>query len=252
MWELDHNEGWAPKNWCFLIVVLEKTPESPLDSREIKSVNPKGNQPCIFIISAEAETPILWPPKYCEEPTHWKRSWRWETVKAKEGSSRGWNGWAASPTSGREFEQTLEIVEDRGAWCAIVHGATNWWTVLCDWIITMTKKQDQTRVFCPSAESWSTSTSVSILCPILSTRGPRWQAITLKRWWIWIFYLLSHLVKTYNIAFHKSFSLKHFVWGHACLNVFSLWFGLWPSFMNNLALRDPSEWGHSDGKWAAV
>ena len=92
MWELDHNEGWAPKNWCFLIVVLEKTPESPLDSREIKSVNPKGNQPCIFIISAEAETPILWPPKYCEEPTHWKRSWRWETVKAKEGSSRGWNG----------------------------------------------------------------------------------------------------------------------------------------------------------------
>ena len=64
MWELDHKEGWAPKNWHFQIVVLEKTLESPLDSKEIKPVNPKGNQSWIFIgsIDAEAETPILWPP----------------------------------------------------------------------------------------------------------------------------------------------------------------------------------------------
>ena len=48
MWELDHNEGWVPKNWYFRIVVLEKTFESPLDSKEIKPVNPKGNQPWIF------------------------------------------------------------------------------------------------------------------------------------------------------------------------------------------------------------
>ena len=63
MWELDHKEGWAPKNWCFRTVVLEKTLESPLDSREIKPVNPKGNQPWIFIerINAEIETLILWP-----------------------------------------------------------------------------------------------------------------------------------------------------------------------------------------------
>ena len=64
MWVLDHKESWAPKNWCFWIVVLEKTLESPLDSKEIKLVNSKGNQPWIFIgkTDTEAEVPILWPP----------------------------------------------------------------------------------------------------------------------------------------------------------------------------------------------
>ena len=64
MWELDHNEGWAPKNWCFPTVILEKTLENPLDCKKIRPVNPKGNQPLIFIgrTDAEAETPILWPP----------------------------------------------------------------------------------------------------------------------------------------------------------------------------------------------
>ena len=64
LWELDHKEGWAPKNWCFPIVVLEKNLESPLDYKEIKPVNPKGNQSWIFIgrTDAEAEAPILWPP----------------------------------------------------------------------------------------------------------------------------------------------------------------------------------------------
>ena len=59
MWELDCREGWAPKNWCFWTVVLEKTLESPLDSKEIKPVNPKGNQPWIFIGKTDAEAPIL-------------------------------------------------------------------------------------------------------------------------------------------------------------------------------------------------
>ena len=64
MWELGHKEGWVPKNWCFRTVVLEKTLESSLDSKEIKAINPKGNQPWIFIgrTDAEAETPILWLP----------------------------------------------------------------------------------------------------------------------------------------------------------------------------------------------
>ena len=64
MWELDHKEGWAVKNWCFWTVVLEKTLESPLENKEIKSVNLKGNQPWIFFgrTDAEAEAPILWPP----------------------------------------------------------------------------------------------------------------------------------------------------------------------------------------------
>ena len=91
MWELDHKEGWMLKNWCFQIVVLKKTPESPLDSKEIKPNNPKGNQPWIFIGRTEAEASILWPPDW-EEPTHWKRPWCWERLKAREGSSRGWDG----------------------------------------------------------------------------------------------------------------------------------------------------------------
>ena len=64
MWELDHKQGWASKNWCFLTVVLEKTLESPLHCMEMKPVHPKGNQSWIFIgrTDAEAETPILWPP----------------------------------------------------------------------------------------------------------------------------------------------------------------------------------------------
>ena len=64
MWALDHKEGWVPKNWCFQTVMLEKTLESPLNSKEIKPVNSKGNQPWIFIgrTDDEAEAPMLWPP----------------------------------------------------------------------------------------------------------------------------------------------------------------------------------------------
>ena len=62
MWELDYKESWAPKNWCFWLVVLKKTLDSPLDSQEIQPVHPKGNQSWLFIgsIDAEAETPIFW------------------------------------------------------------------------------------------------------------------------------------------------------------------------------------------------
>ena len=62
VWELDHKEGWVLKKWCFLIVLQEKTLESPLDSREVKPANPNGNQPWIFIGRTDAEAPILWPP----------------------------------------------------------------------------------------------------------------------------------------------------------------------------------------------
>ena len=97
MWELDHKEGWAVKDWCFQTVVLEKILESPLDSKEIKPVNPKGDQPWIFIgrTDSEAEAPILWPPDV--------KSWligapdAGKYLKAKrEGGDRGWDGWIAS------------------------------------------------------------------------------------------------------------------------------------------------------------
>ena len=94
----EHSEGWAPMNWCFWTVVLEKIVENPLDSKEIQPFHPKGNQSWILIwrTDAEAETLILWSPdaKYW----HWKRSWCWERLKlGGEGDDRGWDGCMASP-----------------------------------------------------------------------------------------------------------------------------------------------------------
>ena len=100
MWELDPNEGWVPKNWCFWIVGLEKTLENPLDSKRIKPVNPKGNQSWIFIgrTGAEAEAPIFWPPDV-KSRLFRKRPWCWERLKVRwEGSNRGGDGWMTSPT----------------------------------------------------------------------------------------------------------------------------------------------------------
>ena len=97
MWELDHKEGWAPKYWCFWTVVLEKTLESPLDFKEIKLVNSKGNQSWISIggTDDEAEALTLWPP----DSSDWKSPWCWESLKVGgEGNNRGWDGWMASLT----------------------------------------------------------------------------------------------------------------------------------------------------------
>ena len=112
MWELDHKVSWAPKNWCFWIVVFEKTLESPLDCKEIIPVYPKENQSWIFIgrTDAEAEVPILSPP----DAKNWligKRSWCCQRLKAGgEGANRGWDGWMASPT------QWTEVWESYGSW----------------------------------------------------------------------------------------------------------------------------------------
>ena len=104
MWELDYKESWAPKNWCFWTVVLEKTLESPLDCKEIQPGHPKGNQSWIFIgrTDAEAETPILWPPA-AKGWLIWKdpdvgKDWRQE----EKGPIVGWH----HQLDGHEFEQT--------------------------------------------------------------------------------------------------------------------------------------------------
>ena len=100
MWELDYTESWVPKNWCFWTVVLEITLECPLDCKEIKPVNPKGNQSWIFIGRTDAKS---WSSNtlatWCEELTSWKRPWCWERLKARrEGDDRGWDDRMASPT----------------------------------------------------------------------------------------------------------------------------------------------------------
>ena len=96
MWEVDYKESWAPKNRCFWTVELEKTPESPLDSKSIKPVNLKGNQPWIFTgrtTDAEAETPILWPPDakswLIAKDSDAGKDWRWEE-NGTEDEMAGW------------------------------------------------------------------------------------------------------------------------------------------------------------------
>ena len=99
MWELDYKKSWAPKNWCFWTVVLEKTLESPLDCKEIKLVNPKGNQSWIFIRRTDGDWNSNTLATWREEWAHWKRPWFWERFKAGgEGEDRGWVGLMASPT----------------------------------------------------------------------------------------------------------------------------------------------------------
>ena len=115
MWELDYKESWAPKNWCFWTVVLEKTRESPLDCKEIKLINPKGNQPWIFTGRPDAEAPIFWPPDVNSEligkdPDAGKDGRR-EEKGTTEDEIVGWHHWL----SGHEFEQTLGDSEGQGS-----------------------------------------------------------------------------------------------------------------------------------------
>ena len=115
MWELGHKESWAPKNLCFWTVVLEKTLERLLDCKEIKPVNPKGNQSWIFIgrTDAEAEAPLLWSP----DVKNWligKRPWCWKRLKAGgEGDNRGQDDGWHHRLCGHEFEQTLWVDDGR-------------------------------------------------------------------------------------------------------------------------------------------
>ena len=138
MWGLDREEGWVPKNWCFWTVVLGKTFEGPLDCKEIKPVNPKGNQPWIFIgrTDGEAEAIVLWPP----DVKSWlMRVWKDPDAGRIEGKRRrGWRGWHGwhHRLSGHESEQFWEVVKDREAWCAAIHGVAKSWTRLRAWTTT--------------------------------------------------------------------------------------------------------------------
>ena len=106
IWELDHKEGWVLKNWCFQTVVLEKTLKSPLDSKEIKPIDPKGNQPWIFIGRIPAEAPMLWPPdtksQHIRKDPDVGKDWRQEKG-AIDGEMVGWHHWLNE----HEFKQAL-------------------------------------------------------------------------------------------------------------------------------------------------
>ena len=166
MGEIDHKEGWAPKNWCFQTVVLEKTLERPLDSKEIKPVNPTGNQPRIFIrrTDAKAEAPILWPVAYQARLLSLWDSWGKNTevgfhfllqivwppdakstlIGKDPDATKDWGqeqkGWqrmwwldSIIDSMDMSLSKFQEIVKDRESWHAAVRQVTKSQTWLSDW-----------------------------------------------------------------------------------------------------------------------
>ena len=135
MLEFDYEESWAPKNWIFWTVVLDKTLESLLDYNEIQPVHPKGNQSWIFIdrSDAEAEAPILWPPD-AESWLIWKdpdagKDWRQEEKGSTEDEMAGWH----HRLNDMSLSKLQELVMDRVAWSSAVHGIAKSRTGLSNW-----------------------------------------------------------------------------------------------------------------------
>ena len=135
MWELDYKESWAPNNWCFWTVVLEKTPESPLDCKEIQPVHPKGDQSWVFIgrTDVEAETPILWP----SDVKNWLtgkdpdagKDWRQEEKGTTEDEMVGWHHWL----NGHGFEWTPGVGDGQGGLACCGSWGCKESTPLSDW-----------------------------------------------------------------------------------------------------------------------
>ena len=149
MWELDCEEGWAQKNWCFWTVVLEKTLESLLDCKEIQPIHSKGDQFWVFIgrTDAEAGTPVLWSPR--------AKSW---LIGKDSDAGRGWGQEEKGTTEDEmvgcitdsmhmSLGELREMVMDREAWRAVIHGVRKSQTLLSDWTELIVSKSCEINCF---------------------------------------------------------------------------------------------------------
>ena len=138
IWELDHKEGWMTKNWGFKTIVLEKTLVSPLDSKKIKPVDPKRNQPWLLTGRINAEAAILWPPdkksQLIGKDSDARRNWWHEEKWVTKDEMLGWH----HQLNGMNFSKLQEIVKNTDTWLVAVHGITESQTQLNDWRTTKT------------------------------------------------------------------------------------------------------------------
>ena len=160
------------KYWCLQTVMLEKTLESPLDSKEIKPVNPKGNQAWIFIGRPDAEAEVLNTLPWCEEQTHWKRPWCWGRLKARgEGDNRGWDSWM------------LSLIQ----WTWVWANSGRWWRTGRPGMLQCMGLQSQTRL-----SDWTATTNghMVMLGEIrvgrwwLSLRATLWRELMPSSLWV--------------------------------------------------------------------